>query len=92
MSRTLLPEMGVGTVSLVLVCYLFPSLMHAQSTLSRTLPIDTNMSLIISSFILTMGVYLLLGIYCYGVIIERVGFFFYESIQSYLEYRRREYL
>jgi hypothetical protein len=92
MSRTLLPEFGVGTISLFAVWYLFPSVMWAQSNLSRTLPVDTNMSLIISGFVLTLGVYLLLGVYCYAIIAERVGYYIYEAIEEYLQYRRRDYL
>lgn len=92
MSRTLLPEFGVGTISLFVVWYILPSVMTAQATMSRNVSADINLSLIISGFVLTTGVYLLLGIYCYATIVERIGYFAYESVREYLAYQRREYL
>jgi hypothetical protein len=91
MTRTLLPEVIVGNAACVIFWYLFPAIATAQYTLTRV-PNEQNMSLIIASLMLALGAYALIGVYCYATIMERIGYFCYESIKSYLEYRRREYL
>jgi xanthine/uracil permease len=91
MTRTLIPEAIVGSVACVIFWYLFPVIVTAQYTLTQV-PNEQNMSLIIASIMLALGAYALIAVYCYAAIVERIGYFCYESIKSYLEYRRREYL
>ena len=92
MTRTLITEVMVGSASLAIVLYLLPTVLSIQLMLAQAPPDNTNLALVVATLVIALGSYAMIAAYCYGTIIERIGFFCYEAIQSYLEYRRREYL
>ena len=92
MSRTLIPELAVGTVALGIFNYLYPSVQAVQYAAYMGASPDMNLSMIAACFVVTLGAYALIAVYMFAIVGERCIFAIWKRYERYAKRQRREYL
>jgi hypothetical protein len=72
MTRTYIPELLVGTIALWVFAWLFPSAYAIQQYVMPTAQNDPAMQLAVANGVLLLAIFLLVGVYCYSIIIEQI--------------------
>jgi len=67
------PELVVGSIAIYIVNYFWGVSMSIQYTVNTTTPPDVALMIGSAILILILGLYLLLGVYCYLIVLDRVA-------------------
>lgn len=85
MIKTYIPELITGTIALYMFQWLFGATVQLHEMAQWMIQNDPisafDQSVLFSSSlgVLVMGLYLLIGVYCYGLVIERIGLWAYQK-------------
>lgn len=90
-SRTLIPEGLVGAIALGMFLWLFPVVYSIQYLVYATEKTNTALQLSSAMAIIIMGLYLLIGVYCTTVLLERLVFGVYGYYKKW-QLKQRDYL
>ena len=67
------PELVVGSIAIYIVYHFWAVAVSIQYTVNTTTPPDVALMISSAILILILGLYLLLGVYCYLIVLDRVA-------------------